>query len=134
MSEKNQHIVNYLNWYIHSECENQNFAVLIKGGWGSGKTWFIKKFIEDYDNELKKELERIISGNGEEYAMYCSPRKTIRAGKFMFEYFSYPNFKPVLFDRRKCNYVGFVHEILKADGKKKFIPYNILHYKDSLCD
>ena len=57
MSEKNQHIVNYLNWYIHSECENQNFAVLIKGGWGSGKTWFIKKFIEDYDNELKKESQ-----------------------------------------------------------------------------
>ncbi len=85
---------------------------------------------EIFSDELKKELERLVSGKEDGYSMYCSPRKTIRAGKFIFEYYSYPNFKPVLFDRRKCLYVGAVHEILKFSGKRKFIPYHIMHYKE----
>lgn len=80
--------------------------------------------------DLKTVLENLISKKEPNYVMYCSPRKTIRAGKFIFEYYSYPNFKPVLFDRRRCNYVGFVHETLIINGKKKFIPHHILHYKD----
>lgn len=85
---------------------------------------------EVLDPELRNELERTISGQEGRYVMYCSPRKTIRAGKFIFEYYSYPNFKPVLFDRRKCIYVGAVHEILKFNGKRKFIPYHTMHYKE----
>ena len=85
---------------------------------------------EVLSDELKNELERLISWKEEGYSMYCSPRKTIRAGKFIFEYYSYPNFKPVLFNREKCTYVGFVHEMLKVSGRKKFIPHHILHYKE----
>lgn len=51
MSKTNEHITKYLNWYISNECENLRFAVLVKGGWGSGKTWFIKNFIKDKDND-----------------------------------------------------------------------------------
>ena len=84
---------------------------------------------EVLDPKLRSALENIISGKESSYAMYCSARKTIRAGKFIFAYYSYPNFKPVLFNRKKCQYVGAVHEILTVDGKRKFIPYNIMHHK-----
>ncbi|MDR6464711.1 P-loop NTPase fold protein [Chryseobacterium sediminis] len=40
----NKHIVEYLNYYIGSE--HVNFAVLLKGNWGSGKTYFIRNLIE----------------------------------------------------------------------------------------
>ncbi len=42
----NKHIIEYLEYYINSE--NINFAVLLKGSWGSGKTFFIKKLIEKW--------------------------------------------------------------------------------------
>jgi hypothetical protein len=43
---KNKHILDYLDYFIKSE--NINFAVLIKGSWGSGKTFFIKKLIKEW--------------------------------------------------------------------------------------
>ncbi len=85
---------------------------------------------EVFDKLLRRELERITSKPQEKYSMYCCPRKTIRAGKFIFSYYSYPNFKPVLFNRKKCVYIGAVHEILKVDGKRKFIRHHIIHYKE----
>ncbi|UOG18738.1 P-loop NTPase fold protein [Acinetobacter sp. PK01] len=44
ISEPNKHIEEYLDYY----CEDSlnDYAVLINGSWGAGKTWFIKK-IED---------------------------------------------------------------------------------------
>lgn len=42
----NQHIEEYLDYY----CKTKNstpFAVLLKGKWGCGKTFFIKKYIEE---------------------------------------------------------------------------------------
>lgn len=42
----NKNIVDYLDHYIKSE--NPNFAILLKGGWGTGKTFFIKKLIENW--------------------------------------------------------------------------------------
>ncbi len=42
----NKHIIDYLDYYVTSE--NVNFAVLIKGSWGSGKTFFVKKMIESW--------------------------------------------------------------------------------------
>lgn len=44
---KNKHIIEYLDYYIKSETIN--FAVLLKGTWGSGKTYFIKKLIENWE-------------------------------------------------------------------------------------
>ena len=85
---------------------------------------------EVFDADLRKELKNIIYHKEGNYVMYCSPRKTIRAGEFIFSYYSYPNFKPILFNRRKCTYFGAVHEILKVNGKRKFIPHNMLHYKE----
>ncbi|PZU89792.1 MAG: hypothetical protein DI529_03775 [Chryseobacterium sp.] len=42
----NKHIIEYLDYYINSD--NINFAVLLKGSWGAGKTFFIKKLIEKW--------------------------------------------------------------------------------------
>jgi hypothetical protein len=50
----NEHIKDYLKWYLSDSCNSPKFAVLIKGGWGSGKTYFIKQFIkEQEDIDLK---------------------------------------------------------------------------------
>ena len=45
---QNKHIKEFLNYYI--ELPNPQYAVLLKGKWGSGKTYFI--------NEYKKELDK----------------------------------------------------------------------------
>lgn len=42
----NAHIKEYLNDYCN--LSNPQFAVLLKGPWGSGKTWLIKKFMKDF--------------------------------------------------------------------------------------
>lgn len=53
----NKHIIHYLDYFIKSE--NINFAVLIKGSWGSGKTYFIKKLIETWSTPNVQEDEFI---------------------------------------------------------------------------
>lgn len=51
MQNKNKHIEKYLDFYCDSK-KNLTFAVLLKGKWGSGKTYFIKKYTESTDNFL----------------------------------------------------------------------------------
>jgi hypothetical protein len=41
---KNELLIQYLEYYI-TKIGVAEFAVLIKGAWGAGKTWFIKEFI-----------------------------------------------------------------------------------------
>ncbi|MDO8988504.1 MAG: P-loop NTPase fold protein [Sideroxyarcus sp.] len=53
MSDPNKHIYDYLNYYC-SMSSAPEFGVLLKGEWGSGKTWFINKFIEE-----KKEIKTL---------------------------------------------------------------------------
>lgn len=43
MSKKNKHIIQYLNYYVELD-HSPNFAVLLSGEWGCGKTWLYKKF------------------------------------------------------------------------------------------
>lgn len=52
MSQNNKHIENYLSLYCESSFP-LNFSVLIKGEWGSGKTYFINKFIDDNEKKIK---------------------------------------------------------------------------------
>lgn len=47
----NEHIEEYLDYYIG--LETPAYAILLRGKWGSGKSWFIKDFIK---KELKKNL------------------------------------------------------------------------------
>lgn len=48
----NQHIEDYLKYFINLS-QPPGYAVMLNGEWGSGKTWFIKKFIEDNKEEYK---------------------------------------------------------------------------------
>ncbi|MCJ2184088.1 KAP family NTPase [Novosphingobium sp. 1949] len=41
----------YLKEYCDPKCE-RDFAVLLDGPWGAGKTWFIKQFLKDYPKHL----------------------------------------------------------------------------------
>ncbi len=50
----NDHIEKYLGHYL--QIPNPGFAVLLKGEWGCGKTWFIKNFIKKADKSEKRFL------------------------------------------------------------------------------
>jgi predicted ATPase len=45
--EPNQHIWEYLKFYI-SMKHAPYFAVMIDGAWGIGKTYLVKKFLQQY--------------------------------------------------------------------------------------
>ncbi|MCA1492000.1 hypothetical protein I6F11_13815 [Ensifer sp. NBAIM29] len=49
-NETNEHIVEYLRYYC-DEGTIVDYAVLITGEWGSGKTHVVKKFFEDWQEE-----------------------------------------------------------------------------------
>ena len=48
----NQHILEFLDYYC-GMSHPPKYAVMLKGLWGNGKTWFIKKFIEEFDQNYK---------------------------------------------------------------------------------
>lgn len=45
----NDHIIDYINYYL--TLDKPEFAVLLSGAWGSGKTYFINKYIAEFNNE-----------------------------------------------------------------------------------
>ena len=45
MSNSNKHIEEFLDYYLNKE-QFPDYAVLITGCWGSGKTYFIRKYLE----------------------------------------------------------------------------------------
>ncbi len=53
----NEHIVEYLNYYI--ELENPQYAVLLIGNWGCGKTYFIKNLISNWE-QLEESEDKIV--------------------------------------------------------------------------
>jgi hypothetical protein len=66
---KNSHVKDYLDYYIF--LENPQYAVMLKGPWGCGKTFFIKKLIAEWtesDNDNDTDVIKLnpiyISLNG----------------------------------------------------------------------
>lgn len=55
ISKPNQSIQNYLDFYRSNE--NHEYGVFINGKWGSGKTWFIKQYI-DTTHELTPQKKK----------------------------------------------------------------------------
>lgn len=53
ISEPNKHIEDYLDYYFDGK-KNFEYAVLLNGAWGSGKTWFVKQYLEKKDDQGKK--------------------------------------------------------------------------------
>ena len=65
ISKKNEHIEDYLDYYCNLD-QSPEYAILLKGAWGSGKTWFIKKYcekLEDNDKKKKKPLCQFVRYN-----------------------------------------------------------------------
>ncbi|WP_026798392.1 P-loop NTPase fold protein [Planktothrix prolifica] len=54
ISPENEHIENYLDFYCNLPTAPK-FAVLIKGKWGSGKTWFIEQYRKKLKEKAKSE-------------------------------------------------------------------------------
>lgn len=57
MKENNKSVNNHVEEYLDYYCNLShapNYAVLLKGEWGSGKTWFIKKYCEKLKNQKQK--------------------------------------------------------------------------------
>lgn len=48
-------VTKYLDYYC-KELENPGYAVMINGKWGSGKTWFVKQYLEGLDNKAIKSI------------------------------------------------------------------------------
>ncbi|MBR6199353.1 MAG: AAA family ATPase [Spirochaetales bacterium] len=55
----NEHIKEYCKKFIESP-ENPHFALFIKGDWGTGKTYFIEKLIEEYTDQTEVKKSEII--------------------------------------------------------------------------
>ena len=58
MSNPNEHIEDFLKYY--SKLNNPpHYAVMLKGNWGVGKTWFLKnvmKQLDSHDDQKRKYL------------------------------------------------------------------------------
>jgi KAP family P-loop domain len=55
IKDPNEHVREYLRYYCNPS--NQfDFAVILKGEWGAGKTFFIKNFISNRDGTTPKPL------------------------------------------------------------------------------
>ncbi|WP_318447062.1 P-loop NTPase fold protein [Photobacterium leiognathi] len=55
MLEKNNNINDFLDYYFRFEHAPE-YAVMIKGAWGSGKSWFVKKALERLEQNSGKYL------------------------------------------------------------------------------
>lgn len=53
ISEPNKHIEEYLDYYFDG-TKSFEYAVLLNGAWGSGKTWFVKKYLEKKEDGNRK--------------------------------------------------------------------------------
>ena len=60
---QNKHIKEFLNYYIG--LPNPQYAVLLKGKWGSGKT----HFINEYKKELDKNKQKIESADSAKFVL-----------------------------------------------------------------
>jgi hypothetical protein len=60
-AQLNSHIIEYLDYYCNLP-DAPGFAVLLKGKWGSGKTWFIKRYCESLKEKKQKCLYVSLNG------------------------------------------------------------------------
>ncbi|MDP0562172.1 MAG: P-loop NTPase fold protein [Candidatus Endonucleobacter sp. (ex Gigantidas childressi)] len=58
MNSKNSHVEEFLKYYCSLD-RDPGYAVLLKGKWGTGKTWFIKRFFRSLKESSRKEDESI---------------------------------------------------------------------------
>ena len=47
----NENVINFLNEY--AKLPSPQYAVLLRGKWGCGKTYFVKHWLEEFDKSDK---------------------------------------------------------------------------------
>ena len=61
--DENKHIDSFLDYYL-SQCREPNYAVLIKGKWGCGKSYYIKNYLNTHGlriiNNFTNKQEKIV--------------------------------------------------------------------------
>lgn len=65
----NEHIKEYLDYYTNLQI-NPGYAIMLRGQWGSGKTWYIKNYINDNEKYLYVSLYGVTSYNEIEDAFF----------------------------------------------------------------
>lgn len=61
MSNPNKHIEDFLNYYFELKS-SPHYAVMLKGKWGVGKTWFLKEMIESlYNSDYRVKTHLYVS-------------------------------------------------------------------------
>lgn len=48
----NESIFSFLNYY--ASCPNPQYAIMLRGNWGCGKTYFIKRWLKSFEQKAKQ--------------------------------------------------------------------------------
>lgn len=100
----NSHIKNYLDSYVI--FDNPQYAVMIKGDWGSGKTHFIKEYIKEF-NEKNTETPQVFI-----YLSIFGLKKTSSIDELIFQ-----QLHPVLASKSAKLVGGFLKSAVKLGLK-----------------
>lgn len=100
----NSHIKNYLDSYVI--FDNPQYAVMIKGDWGSGKTHFIKEYIKEF-NEKNTEKPQVFI-----YVSIFGLKKTSSIDELIFQ-----QLHPVLASKSAKLVGGFLKSAVKLGLK-----------------
>lgn len=100
----NSHIKNYLDSYVI--FDNPQYAVMIKGDWGSGKTHFIKEYIKEF-NEKNTETPQVFI-----YVSIFGLKKTSSIDELIFQ-----QLHPVLASKSAKLVGGFLKSAVKLGLK-----------------
>lgn len=85
----NKHAEEYINYYLNLTTEPQ-YAIMLKGAWGSGKSWFIENVLDEYKDKnggfkfLKVSLYGINSIEQIEEEFYRQLHPILSNKKFIF--------------------------------------------------
>lgn len=100
----NSHIKNYLDSYVI--FDNPQYAVMIKGDWGSGKTHFIKEYIKEFNEENTEAPQVFI------YVSIFGLKKTSSIDELIFQ-----QLHPVLASKSAKLVGGFLKSAVKLGLK-----------------
>lgn len=79
----NQHIEKYLDDFLKLP-KSPRFAVLLKGDWGCGKTWFIKKYCQRKEDERNSPNRVVSPGDKHFQELWSKDQKCISLFKMVY--------------------------------------------------
>ncbi|AFY71643.1 KAP P-loop domain protein [Thalassoporum mexicanum PCC 7367] len=105
INEFNIHLEKYLDYYC-GLGHSPGFAVLLKGEWGSGKTWFVKKYKKHFDKRNKRNKQK---------CLYVSLNGITSVAQIEYEFFLQLN---PLFNSKGARLAGQIFgDIIRGSGK-----------------